>query len=172
MKLFDRLGISLSAWDDAILKCGDQIVQLHVDVDDLEKQGHELDSKLESIAQQQQELKEAFALIETELGAQPPLQMTPPDFERQSTTQLAIHMNQHLNQMQRQIQQMIGKLNDSFEKAHTADAENPLNTIVRILNVHLLSLQWIDDNTPRLQSAVERAQGAILRAEHDLVTRR
>ncbi len=47
-----------------------------------------------------------------------------------------------------------------------------MSTIVKILNVHLLSLQWIDDTVPTLQSGVERAHEAIVRAQQDLLTRR
>ena len=53
------------------------------------------------------------------------------------------------------IKQLITKLNAAHEKSE--DTESPVNQIVQILNAHLNSLQWIDQNTATLHSRIEEA---------------
>jgi len=173
---FDNLGTKVSEWDQSIVEFGDKILQLETDTGKLEKQSQEVDAKLESIDQQQRELKELLDSIDKEVDqsfVSQSMQMNPQDLERAHTYGLASNLNQQLNQMQMQIKKMIEKMNQSFDKAHSSStSENPLSTVVKILNVHLLSLQWVDENSTSLQTSIESAHNAILRTQHDMVTRR
>lgn len=51
------------------------------------------------------------------------------------------------------LKDLVSKLNTAQEK--TLDPENPVNQIVKILNAHLTSLQWIDQNAGNLQSKIQ-----------------
>jgi len=53
---------------------------------------------------------------------------------------------------------MIDAINDaSSTLSKTGKADDPLSTIVRVLNEHLSTLQWIDENASALQTKVAEA---------------
>ena len=51
------------------------------------------------------------------------------------------------------LKDLVTKINDAQEKS--LDPENPVNQIVKILNAHLNSLNWIDQNSSQLQSKIQ-----------------
>lgn len=53
------------------------------------------------------------------------------------------------------LKDMINKLNEAYDKS--VDPNNKLAQIVKILNSHLSSLQWIDQKSSELQIAIQNA---------------
>jgi nuclear pore complex protein Nup62 len=63
---------------------------------------------------------------------------------------LAENINAQLDQMSLTLKTLVDKINN--KQARTDDNENQIHQIVRVLNSHLNSLQWIDQSTNQLQN--------------------
>jgi len=67
------------------------------------------------------------------------------------------------------LKDLIAKLNRAQSKDEGDD--NPVNQIIKILNAHLNSLQWIDQNTSLLNSKIQEVskQFGIQQKEHERI---
>ena len=64
--------------------------------------------------------------------------------------ELAENLNKQLDSTAKTLGNMIQELNAHF--GPTAEPDDPVQQIVKILNAHLNSLQWIDQNAGALQN--------------------
>lgn len=151
---FTKEAIAVSKWDKEIIDNGDQIVKLQTDVQRVQEGQKELDQSLELIFSQQSELGGLLDSLESDLNnLYNENELGPTDEERQKGYQSAEDINSQLNQMATTLKELISKLN----RAHTKDLDEdqPVNQIIKILNAHLNSLQWVDQNTELLNSKIQ-----------------
>ncbi|KAJ1549921.1 Myosin type-2 heavy chain 1 [Nowakowskiella sp. JEL0078] len=87
--------------------------------------------------------------------------MTTADMEREKTYNLSVQLNTQLDDMGVQLTQMISEINyaQTATGGGTAvtdgdDSSNTVNQIVRILDQHLASLQWLDKSSVELADKV------------------
>lgn len=66
------------------------------------------------------------------------------DIEREQTLQLSVDIDDQLNSMTTTLKETIEKLNTAQQEA--TDDNNPVVQIMKVLNVHHNSLQWIENN--------------------------
>lgn len=138
---------------------GDRIFELHGEVQRVQVAQKELDQNLEIIYGQQNELDALLSSLESEVeNLANESEPTPTDLEREKGYQLAEDINAELDQMETTLKDMINKLNASHT---TSDSDNPVNQVVKILNAHLTSLQWLDQNSNYLQSKLQELNRAF-----------
>jgi len=90
-------------------------------------------------------------------------ELGPIDTERAKGYQLAESVNAQLDKMSTTLRDLITRVNATYEEQE--DSNNPMNQIVKILNSHLNSLQWIDHNASILQSKIQEVTKLVATGE-------
>lgn len=70
-----------------------------------------------------------------------------------SSYQLAEGIDSQLKRMAQDLKDIIDHLNTT--NASSQDSKNPIHQIAKILNLHMESLQWIDQNSAAMQRKVD-----------------
>jgi len=142
----------VAEWDKMLFTNSEAIIRLHEQVEMIQSSQSDLERHLELIATKQNELHELLNTLESEvdkLSTSAP--QTPADQERQMGYELADRMNGQLLTMNKSLKELIDKLNAS---ATTPEDDNPVGQMIQILNIHLNSLQWIDQNATALSERI------------------
>lgn len=79
--------------------------------------------------------------------------LQPSDEERKHTYEMAESISLQLGQMNQDLRSMVEKLNKAYDKS--SDPNSNITKIVKTLNLHLNSLQWIDQQSNNLQGKVQ-----------------
>ena len=74
------------------------------------------------------------------------------DIEREQTLQLSVDVDDQLNSMTTTLKETVEKLNKAQDDV--ADENNPMVQIMKVLNVHHNSLQWIESTSGRINSEI------------------
>lgn len=114
--------------------------------------GDELDNNLDMIHSQQAQLHSMLEAMEAEAENLKSDVVTSADLEREKGYKLAEEVNSQLDQMSITLRDLVAKLNASQETA--TDKDSPMHQIKKVLNAHLTSLMWIDQNSAALQSKI------------------
>ncbi|KDR14424.1 nuclear pore glycoprotein p62 isoform X1 [Zootermopsis nevadensis] len=147
-KVFMNQATEVNAWDHLLIGNGEKIVDLNNAVERMKLEQQQLDNELDFILAQQRELEECLAPLEKELGSNGVA-----DPEREHIYQMAENMDTQLKQMSEDLKEIIEHLN---ETNRTQDISDPIVQIGRILNAHMNSLQWIDQNTALIATHLEQ----------------
>uniref|UniRef100_A0A8C9FA55 Nucleoporin 62 n=1 Tax=Pavo cristatus TaxID=9049 RepID=A0A8C9FA55_PAVCR len=130
-----------------------QITSLHREVEKVKLDQKRLDQELDFILSQQKELEDLLTPLEESVKEQSgTIYLQHADEERERTYKLAENIDAQLKRMAQDLKDIIEHLNTSGRPADTSD---PLQQICKILNAHMDSLQWIDQNSALLQRKVE-----------------
>lgn len=155
---FQQQAKQISTWDQALLTSGDQISRLYAATVEAEQQSGKVDQALHYIENQQDELSQLLDHYEgevqnitAEIGVSQPV-----DLEREKAYSQAEKLVGELDSMGTNLAQMIQELNKSGEVMSRLKEDDPLTSIVKILNNQLQSLNWIEENTTTLNEKVER----------------
>lgn len=97
---------------------------------------------------QQKELQECLMPLEKELAS---LSVSDPD--REYTYRLSENLDTQLKRMSEDLKEIIEHLN---EANRTQDSSDPIVQIGKILNAHMNSLQWIDQQTATLGQRIQQ----------------
>ncbi|XP_069668794.1 nuclear pore glycoprotein p62-like [Periplaneta americana] len=147
-KVFMNQATQVNAWDRLLIGNGEKIVGLNNAVERVKLEQQQLDNELDFILAQQRELEDCLAPLEKELGSN-----GVSDPEREHIYQMAENMDTQLKQMSEDLKEIIEHLN---ETNRTQDTSDPIVQIGRILNAHMNSLQWIDQNTALIATHLEQ----------------
>ena len=162
VETFTNQAIQISEWDQVVVDNGERITNLHNDTQRVKLAQDALNSNLEFILTQQNDLSQNLINLERivdDLYASTGDFRQPADRERENAYSLAENINVQLIHMGDALSDMISKLNTDYER--TVDGENPIHQIVQILNAHLNSLQWVDDSSATLQYRIDDVTRAI-----------
>ncbi|KAK9464021.1 Nsp1-like C-terminal region-domain-containing protein [Lipomyces oligophaga] len=150
----------IAKWDRELIENGDKISQLFTETLQAEQMQVKVEQQLTYTSKQQDDLEETLNIYEKEvdnllatIGASDGMQ--PPDNERERMYHLAERLNKELDQLGKNLSSMIEEVNRSSATLNHTKDDDPLSHIVRILNAHLASLQWIDTNTGALNDKIE-----------------
>jgi len=152
---FREQALKISKWDKMLLANSSKILELHDNVTKVEHAQKQLGTNLEAIQRQQEELHQLLNQVEDEVVKvckDDAKKMS--DDEREKGYEMAQHLNDELDQLEGMLKGHIAKLNASHVRA--ADSGNPMCPVVEILNAHLHSLQWVNENSNQLQSKLNR----------------
>ncbi|NXV65688.1 NUP62 protein, partial [Molothrus ater] len=152
-KHFLHQATQVNAWDRMLIENGEKITSLHREVEKVKVDQKRLDQELDFILSQQKELEDLLTPLEESVKEQSgTIYLQHADEERERTYKLAENIDAQLKRMAQDLKDIIDHLNTSGGPADTSD---PLQQICKILNAHMDSLQWIDQNSAVLQRKVE-----------------
>nr|XP_033801479.1 nucleoporin-62 C-terminal-like protein [Geotrypetes seraphini]XP_033801480.1 nucleoporin-62 C-terminal-like protein [Geotrypetes seraphini]XP_033801481.1 nucleoporin-62 C-terminal-like protein [Geotrypetes seraphini]XP_033801482.1 nucleoporin-62 C-terminal-like protein [Geotrypetes seraphini] len=152
-KYFLHQATQVNAWDRTLIENGEKITTLHREVEKVKLDQKRLDQELDFILSQQKELEDLLNPLEESMKEQSgTIYLQHADEEREKTYKLAENIDAQLKRMAQDLKDIIEHLNTSGGPADTSD---PLQQICKILNAHMDSLQWIDQNSALLQRKVE-----------------
>ncbi|XP_077583772.1 uncharacterized protein LOC144203984 isoform X2 [Stigmatopora nigra] len=150
---FLQQATQVNAWDRLLVENGEKITSLHKEMEKVKLDQKRLNQELDFILSQQKELEDLLSPLEESVKEQSgTIYMQNADEERERTYKLAENVDAQLKRMSQDLKEIIEHLNTSSGPADTSD---PLQQICKILNAHMDSLQWIDQNSVLLQRRVE-----------------
>ncbi|KAM9850489.1 uncharacterized protein ACBR49_005852 [Aulostomus maculatus] len=150
---FLQQATQVNAWDRMLVENGEKITALHKEMEKVKLDQRRLNQELDFILSQQKELEDLLCPLEESVKEQSgTIYMQNADEERERTYKLAENVDAQLKRMSQDLKEIIEHLNTSSGPADTSD---PLQQICKILNAHMDSLQWIDQNSVLLQRRVE-----------------
>ncbi|XP_042196732.1 nucleoporin 62 like [Callorhinchus milii] len=152
-KHFLQQATQVNAWDRMLIENGEKITALHRQVEKVKLDQKRLDQELDFILSQQKELEDLLVPLEESVKDQNgTIYLQHADEERERTYKLAENIDAQLKRMAQDLKEIIQHLNTSSGCSEISD---PLQQICKILNAHMDSLHWIDQNSVLLQKKVE-----------------
>ncbi|KAM6224883.1 nuclear pore glycoprotein p62 [Rhynchocyon petersi] len=152
---FLQQATQVNAWDRTLIENGEKITSLHREVEKVKLDQKRLDQELDFILSQQKELEDLLSPLEEAAKEQSgTIYLQHADEEREKTYKLAENIDAQLKRMAQDLKDIIEHLNTA---GAPADSSDPLQQICKILNAHMDSLQWVDQNSALLQRRVEEA---------------
>ncbi|XP_028671816.1 nucleoporin 62 like [Erpetoichthys calabaricus] len=143
----------VNAWDRMLIENGEKITSLHRELEKVKLDQRRLDQELDFILSQQKELEDLLIPLEESVKEQNgTIYVQNADEERERTYKLAENIDAQLKRMSQDLKEIIEHLNTA---SGPSDSSDPLQQICKILNAHMDSLQWIDQNTVLLQRRAE-----------------
>eukprot|EP00794_Sanderia_malayensis_P015976 gene15976-17585_t len=153
-KVFLNQAKQVNSWDRMLIRNGENITQLNNEIERLKLEQSSLNRELDFILSRQQELEETLVPLEEQVKDQQTVPyMQHADIERERTYQMAEGIDNQLKRMMQDLKDIINHINSS--NANLKESEDPMVQVAKILNSHMDSLQWVDQNSLLLQKRVE-----------------
>ncbi|KAE9297040.1 hypothetical protein PF008_g23848 [Phytophthora fragariae] len=152
---FTTEAVKVSKWDSDLMDSQRQLGDIAGDVRRIQVAQNELDTNLDTIFAYQMELKSTLEQLEKSVDKMYESQDQMPvaaDIEREQTLQLSVDIDDQLNSMTTSLKETVEKLNKAQDDA--ADENNPMVQIMKVLNVHHNSLQWIEGGAGKLNGEI------------------
>ncbi|XP_034179129.1 nucleoporin 62 [Osmia lignaria lignaria] len=147
-KVFVNQAAQVNAWDKLLISNGEKIVTLNQEVERVKIEQQQLEHELDYVVGQQKELQDCLVPLEKELAS-----LSVSDPEREYTYRLAEDLDTQLKRMSEDLKEIIEHLNQANR---TQDSSDPIVQIGKILNAHMNSLQWIDQQTSLLNQKIQQ----------------
>jgi len=167
VKSFMQQAAQIKQWDQKLFEKSSEVIQLQKDVAGVFEAQKLMDSTLEKIKTQQQTM--ATTLTQVESGINNAMQeiggfniQTSEMKARSDVYKTAETVNDNLNSLHERLQNKIKQLNEDENSSNDAD---PVSTIVKILNNHMQSLQWIEKKSKELADTVNQIDGDLKNIE-------
>ncbi|KAG8509324.1 Nuclear pore glycoprotein p62, partial [Galemys pyrenaicus] len=153
-KYFLHHATQVNAWDRILIENGEKITVLHGEVEKVKQDQKRLEQELDFILSQQKELEDLLIPLEASVKNQNGSLLQYANGEHNSTYKSAENIDAQLKQMTQDLKDIIEHLNSFGGPADTNDpvwnrARIQLQQICKILNAHMDSLQWIEENSGR-----------------------
>lgn len=153
-KAFLSQAVQVNNWDKQLIENGEKVTLLNNEVERVKAEQRRLDRELDFILSQQEELEELLKPIENQMKSHHMIQhVQHSDVERERTYNLAENIDVQLKRMMEDLREIIERINNSNVTPNQGTDETMLQ-IGKILNSHMDSLQWIDQNSNQLQKRV------------------
>ncbi|RIB15593.1 Nsp1-like C-terminal region-domain-containing protein [Gigaspora rosea] len=174
-KKFHNQVREVNQWDQKIIENNGRVTRLGEQINKADSLQEEINICLNNVEARQQELEKILSEYEEKFGDPSLEAMNPLDKEREKTYELAESINQELDNMSQVLSAMITDMNRSTTSSTLTSAqpededevvmnelgEDPIDEVVKILNAHLTSLQWIDATANQLSARVQEAQSFL-----------
>ncbi|KAJ2745200.1 FG-nucleoporin nsp1 [Coemansia sp. BCRC 34301] len=177
-RAFHTQASTVSYWDRALVQQGKRITELYDATMAVEAEQAALDQSLGDMEGQQNALENLLNAYEGRVqnivqattsrstGAGKGVTMSA-DEERDLMYSSAERLNMQLDELTRRLSTLVEDVN-SIPNANAGDADgqrggggDPLENIFQILNLHLTSLHWVEEQTSQLQDRVKNAQRVL-----------
>lgn len=155
-KVFLDQACQLNGLDRIMIDNGEKIVDLNTEVNRLNDEQDKLDQDLEFIMSQQTHLEQSIKKLETCIDQMPIVPNQYADKDRLQTYQLLLGIDTQLNSMSGDLKEIIQRLNTT-----NVNLNDPAVQISKILNAHMDSLSWIEENTNLVQKQVDHLSKAF-----------
>lgn len=181
-KEFQEQATKVAQWDRLLVENGEKIQKLYNTTFEAERSSAEVERQLATVEGQQAELEQWLDRYEQEVDdmfKNTTIEtLQGPDQERERTYKMAEKLADKLDEMGRDLSTMIEAMNEASATLNkSTKSDDPvsyhkrylrirsllikifmqLSHIVRVLNSHLMQLQWIDQNAKTLQEKVDAA---------------
>lgn len=138
----------VNGWDKILSDNSAKLTKLHTTIDKVRQQQKKINYDLDFVLQQQKELENALTPLEKEYSSS----NYHPDVQRERMYQTAETIDAQIKKMSEDVKETIEHVN---ETAPSQEKSHPILQIGRVLNAHMNTLQWIDENSAQLQSHIE-----------------
>ncbi|XP_057311860.1 nuclear pore glycoprotein p62-like [Hydractinia symbiolongicarpus] len=153
-KTFLNQASQVNLWDRQLIENGEKVTELHNEVERVKSEQKRLDRELDFILSQQEELEELLQPLETQVKSQQALKHSQhSDIERERTFRMAENIDSQLKTMMQDLKEIIDYINKSHVSPSKTD--DTMSQVAKILNAHMDSLQWIDQNANQLQQRMK-----------------
>lgn len=162
-KEFQTQASDINSWDKVLMENGDRITQMYTEVVVAERKQTSIDQTLDYINRQQDDVEALLDNYEAQAAEflsdlAGPDGLQPVDQEREKSYRLAEDLNEKLEGMSGNLTNVIKEMNTVQSELANANPDDALTQIVKVLNSHLSSLQWIDSHTTELQEKLDQIQ--------------
>ena len=148
----------INAWDRLVLENGDRITALNEEIGKIKSNQDKLDHDLDFIGTQQKDLEEFINNLEGSLAnsaiSQP---QDAADEQRRDIFATAENVDCQLKQMTQDLREVIERINASTQSDESS-VVSPFGQLERILNAHVDSLNWADQNIENLAKQIDQIQ--------------
>ncbi|KGK40061.1 hypothetical protein JL09_g843 [Pichia kudriavzevii] len=179
-KTFESYSEKINEWDRTLVKSSDAVSKLYNDTIQCEQKQEKIDQTLAYIEKQQDELDRLLTSYEKQsdkLLASIEKSAAVPgnslsninnketnDESREKAYKLAEMLESRLDSLGANFSSLVGEVNevsDNFNKSLLSseapeDGEQTLNDILKLLNNHMESLNWISENEKNLKAKLEK----------------
>ncbi|KAG6797677.1 nuclear pore glycoprotein p62 isoform X1 [Apis mellifera caucasica] len=149
-KVFVNQAAQVNDWDKLLINNGEKIVALNEEVERVKIEQQQLEHELDYVVGQQKELQDCLVELEKGLST-----LSVSDPEREYTYRLAEDLDTQLKRMSEDLKEIIEHLNQANR---TQDSSDPIVQIGKILNAHMNSLQWLDQQTTLLSQKIQQIE--------------
>lgn len=154
---FVEQAVLVSKWDEIMLGNFKKIVQLQNQVRNVQLAQAQLNGLLGTIKAHQSEFHSLLDNLEGAVESLPKrAQISAEELRREEAFILAESIDRDLLNMSDALSSTVSQLNTSTERQLSPD--NPLSAILKILNVHQNSLNWLEDSAGELQNSLQSVQ--------------
>ncbi|PRT54456.1 Nucleoporin NSP1 [Wickerhamiella sorbophila] len=151
----------IAEWDRILADNGAKISEVYNEVVAAEQTQTRIDDLLNYLGRQQDDMEAMLDKYERQANEILPEgsadRLQPVDRERSEAYALAQQVNTKLDSLETQLVTVIDEINKVTKDANQLKEEDPLAQIVQILNSHVASLDWIDENASKLQEKLGKA---------------
>lgn len=155
-KDFLNQATQLNALDKLMVENGDKIVDLSGEVDRLNSEQDQLDQELNFLYSQQTDLEGSIKKLEQSIEGMPTIPQQHCDTSRIEMYKLLIEVDNQLRSQSGDLKDVIKRLNCT-----NINLNDPVMQINKILNAHMDSLNWIEENTSLIQNQVENVSKTV-----------
>lgn len=141
----------LNALDKLMIENGDKIVDLSSEVDRLNCEQDQLEQELNFLYSQQTDLEGSIKKLEDGIEQMPTIPQQHCDTSRIEMYKLLIEVDNQLRSQSGELREVIKRLNST-----NVDMNDPIMQINKILNAHMDSLNWIEENTCMIQNQADK----------------
>lgn len=149
-KDFINQATQLNALDKLMIENGEKIIDLSSEVTRLNNEQDQLEQELNFVHSQQDDLEKAIKKLEVGIEHMPLIPQQTSDTSRIEMYKLLIEVDNQLKSMSIDLREVIKRLNDT-----NVNLNDPIVQISKILNAHMDSLNWIEENTGLIQNQVD-----------------
>jgi nuclear pore complex protein Nup62 len=154
----------LNALDKLMIENGEKIIDISSEVQRLNTEQDSLEQELNFVFSQQNDLELAIGKLESDIEHMQPNGLTQQlhahhntsDTSRIEMYKLLIEVDNQLKTMSMDMRDIVKRLNDT-----DVDLNDPVVQISKILNAHMDSLSWIEENTLMIQNDVENVSMGV-----------
>lgn len=155
-KDFLNQATQLNALDKLMIENGDKIIDINHEVTRLNNEQDQLEQELNFVFSQQSDLEQAIKKLELGIEQMPPIPSQTTDTSRIEMYKLLIEVDNQLKTTSIDLKEIIKRLNES-----NVNLNDPVVQISKILNAHMDSLNWIEENTSSIQSQVDKLSKSL-----------
>ncbi|KAL1117195.1 hypothetical protein AAG570_004522 [Ranatra chinensis] len=138
----------INAWDNLLNSNVSKLTALHNMVEEVKLEQAKINCDLDFILTQQKELDACLIPLEKEYTSS----IYTNDVQREKMYSMAENIDSKLKRMSEDLKETIDHINETSRSQESID---PVLQIGRILNAHMNSLQWVDEQCSKLQTEFE-----------------
>jgi len=165
---FLNQALHINNWDKQLIENSERVTEINHEVERVKTDQMRLDRELDFILAQQEELQDLLLPIETKIKSQERIEeVNQYDAEREKAYNSADNVGNQLKNMMGDLKEIIERINLTNVDPNQGREGDTITQISKILNSHMDSLQWIDQNTQQLQTSVDDVSHIMEKQKYD-----